>query len=210
MSLLIEHNDTSQIKAPTNEAFAKLDPDVLDSLLLPENKDQLTSILTYHAVSGAVQSTDLSNGQEVETLNGDTVQVTLSDEGVMINDATVTTPDVEASNGVIHVINEVLMPLTPEPTDAPSKAPSKPPSLSPTPAPTEAPNPSPPIAEGDGSGIEPTEGTGSSGVKTSDEKTIVEIASGDMDNFSTLVTALQAAGLVDTLSSGGPFTVFGK
>ena len=77
----------------------------------------------------------MSDGQVAETINGDTVQVTLSDDGVMINDATVTTPDVLASNGIIHVINEVLMPPTPEPTDAPSKAPSKSPSLSPTPAP---------------------------------------------------------------------------
>ena len=136
MSVLIGHTDTSQITAPTNEAFDKLDQDVLASLLLPENKDQLTSILTYHAVAdAAVKSTDLSNGEEVETLNGDTIQVTLSDDGVKINDATVTAPDILASNGVIHAINEVLMPPTPEPTDAPSKAPSKPPSLSPTPAP---------------------------------------------------------------------------
>jgi len=130
------NTDTSQITAPTDEAFSKLDQDVLASLLLPENKDQLTSILTYHVIAGAaIQSTDLSDGQEAETFNGDTIQVTLSDDGIMINDATVTTPDVLASNGIIHVINEVLMPPTPEPTNAPTDAPSKPPSLSPTPAP---------------------------------------------------------------------------
>lgn len=107
----------------------------------------------------------------------------------MINDATVIAADIEASNGIIHVIDTVLLP--PE-------------------EPTEAPNPSPPIAEGVGSGIETSEGTGPSGTKTSDEKTIVEIALDDIDNFSTLVAALQAADLDTTLSSGGPFTVFGK
>jgi len=165
-----------QITAPTNEAFDKLDQDVLASLLQPKNKDQLVAILTYHVIAGAaIQSTDLSNGQEVETLNGDTIQVTLSDDGVKINDASVTTPDIPASNGVIHMIDMVLMPPTPEPTNAPSMAPSKPPSSSPTPAP----------------------------------KNIVEIASAD-NTFSTLVAALGAADLVDTLSSEGPFTVFGK
>jgi len=176
--------------APTDEAFAKLPQGTVDSLLQPENKDQLVTILTYHAVSGAVRSTDLSNGP-VQTLNGETVQVD-TDNGVTINDATVTLPDIEASNGIIHVIDTVLLPPTPQPTDAP--------------------NPSPPtIAEGvGGSGIEPSEGTGSSVSKTSEEKTIVEIASADTDNFSTLVTALGTAGLADTLSGDGPLTVFGK
>ena len=173
---LIELNYT----APTDEAFGNLPEGTLDSLLLPENKDKLTSILLYHVVSGPVRSTDLSNGP-VTTLNGETVQV-YTDNGVMINDATVIAADIEASNGIIHIINTVLLPPD-EPTDAP--------------------NPSPPIAEGVGSGTEPSdEGTGSSGMKTSDEKTIVEIASGDMDNFSTLVTALQIAGLVDTSEFG--------
>ena len=173
--------------APTEEAFAKLPEGTVESLLLPENKDKLVAILTYHVVAGTFQSTDLSNGS-VQTLNGETVRVN-TNNGVIMNDATVTLPDVEASNGVIHVIDTVLLP--PE-------------------EPTDAPNPSPPTSEGVGSGTEPSEGTGLSGTETSDEKTIVEIALGDLDNFSTLVAALQAADLVDTLSSHGPFTVFGK
>ncbi|APE44763.1 Nex18 symbiotically induced protein [Sulfitobacter alexandrii] len=95
--------------APTDEAFAALEDGTVDSLLLPENKDMLTSVLTYHVVPGKVMSTDLENGMEAETVEGSTVTINL-DNGVMVNDATVTTPDIEASNGVIHVIDKVLMP----------------------------------------------------------------------------------------------------
>lgn len=95
--------------APTDEAFASLEEGTVDSLLLPENKDMLTSILTYHVVAGKVMSTDLENGMEAETVEGSAVTVN-TDDGVMVNDATVTTADIEASNGVIHVIDKVLMP----------------------------------------------------------------------------------------------------
>ncbi|MGC0223865.1 fasciclin domain-containing protein [Pseudooceanicola nitratireducens] len=95
--------------APTDDAFAALPEGTVDSLLLPENKDKLTQILTYHVVAGAVKSTDLSDGMKAATVEGSEITVDL-DNGVMINDATVVQADIEASNGVIHVIDSVLMP----------------------------------------------------------------------------------------------------
>ncbi len=97
--------------APTDEAFAALPEGTVESLLLPENKDQLISILTYHVVPGKIMSTDLSDDMTAETLQGGEIMVDL-DNGVMINDATVTTADVETSNGVIHVIDKVIMPAS--------------------------------------------------------------------------------------------------
>ncbi|MGI3170097.1 fasciclin domain-containing protein [Pseudooceanicola sp. C21-150M6] len=95
--------------APTDEAFAALPEGTVDSLLMPENKDQLTEILTYHVVPGKVMSTDLSDGMMAATVEGEDITVSLGDS-VMVNEATVVMPDVEASNGVIHVIDGVLMP----------------------------------------------------------------------------------------------------
>ncbi len=95
--------------APTDEAFAALPEGTVDDLLKPENKDQLTAILTYHVVPGKVMSGDLSDGMTATTVQGGDLTVDLG-EGVMINDANVTAPDIEASNGVIHVIDTVLMP----------------------------------------------------------------------------------------------------
>lgn len=97
--------------APTNEAFDALPEGTLESLLQPENKEQLTSILTYHVVQGEVKSTDLSDGMNAATVNGAQITVSIAGDGtVMINDATVVQPDVEASNGVVHVIDQVIMP----------------------------------------------------------------------------------------------------
>ena len=95
--------------APTDDAFAARPEGTVDTLLMPENKDQLTAILTYHVVPGKVMSTDLSDGMMAETVQGQEITVSLGD-GVMIDDATVVTPDIEASNGVIHVIDSVIMP----------------------------------------------------------------------------------------------------
>lgn len=95
--------------APTDEAFAALPEGTVDDLLKPENKDQLTAILTYHVLPAKVMSGDLSDGMTATTVQGGDITVDLGD-GVMINDANVTTPDIEASNGVIHVIDKVLMP----------------------------------------------------------------------------------------------------
>jgi uncharacterized surface protein with fasciclin (FAS1) repeats len=95
--------------APTNEAFAKLPEGTVDELLKPENKEKLAGILTYHVVAGKVMSKDLSDGQKAGTVNGQEITVTMED-GVKIDAATVVSADLEASNGVIHVIDSVIMP----------------------------------------------------------------------------------------------------
>ena len=95
--------------APTDEAFAALPEGTVENLLMPENKDQLVAILTYHVVPDKVMSTDLTDDMEAETVQGSTVTIDL-DNGVMVENATVTTADIEASNGVIHVIDTVIMP----------------------------------------------------------------------------------------------------
>ena len=94
--------------APTDEAFEALPAGVLDALLLPENKDALTSILTYHVVAGEVMAADVTAG-DVETVEGSTFTIT-TDGGVKVNDANVIATDVDASNGVIHVLDAVLVP----------------------------------------------------------------------------------------------------
>jgi uncharacterized surface protein with fasciclin (FAS1) repeats len=97
--------------APTDEAFAKVPQDALDSLTDPANAAELEQVLLYHVAEGDVASSDLSDGQEIETLQGGTLAVAIGDDGtVNIGAATVTQPDVEASNGVIHVIDTVLLP----------------------------------------------------------------------------------------------------
>ena len=96
--------------APNDEAFAALPAGLLEKLLLPENIAVLTSILTYHVVAGKVMSTDVTAG-DAPTVEGSTLALALMD-GVQVNDATVIAADVEASNGVIHVINKVLVPPT--------------------------------------------------------------------------------------------------
>lgn len=96
--------------APSDEAFAALPEGTVDNLLLPENRDQLVEILTYHVIPGRVMAADVA-GQtlSVETVQGSELDIDATD-GVRVDDATVVTADVEASNGVIHVIDAVLMP----------------------------------------------------------------------------------------------------
>ena len=96
--------------APTDAAFAALPAGLLEKLLLPENKDVLVSILTYHVVPGMVMSADIMAG-DVATVEGSNVKLDTA-YGVKVNDATVTTADVAASNGVIHVIDAVIVPPT--------------------------------------------------------------------------------------------------
>ena len=96
--------------APTDAAFAALPAGLLDKLLLPENKDVLVAILTYHVVAGMVMSADIMSG-DVPTVEGSTVALDTA-YGVKVNGATVTTADVAASNGVIHVIDAVIVPPT--------------------------------------------------------------------------------------------------
>jgi uncharacterized surface protein with fasciclin (FAS1) repeats len=96
--------------APTDEAFAKLPAGTVEDLLKPENKDKLVAILTYHVVPGAVMSSSLAGQKlDVKTVQGQTVHID-GTKGVKVNNATVTTADIEASNGVIHVIDTVLLP----------------------------------------------------------------------------------------------------
>ncbi len=96
--------------APTNEAFAQLPAGTLDMLLLPENKDKLTAILTYHVVPGKVMAADVVTLSEATSLEGDTITVSTVDGGVKVDSANVVATDIEASNGVIHVIDAVIVP----------------------------------------------------------------------------------------------------
>ena len=96
--------------APTDEAFAALPEGTLEDLLKPESKKKLAKILTYHVVTGDLMSTDLTSG-EVKTVQGSSVNLVIGeDESVKVNDANVVTADIEASNGVIHVIDQVILP----------------------------------------------------------------------------------------------------
>ena len=94
--------------APTNDAFAALPAGLVDKLLLLENKDVLTQILTYHVVPAAVMAADVKAG-DAPTVQGEPIKVTV-DGGVKVNDANVTATDIVASNGVIHVIDAVIVP----------------------------------------------------------------------------------------------------
>lgn len=136
--------------APTNAAFAKLPEGTVESLLKPENKEKLAAILTYHVVGAKVMAADVTPGY-VGTVNGEKLSLTASKDGVKADGAKVVATDIVGTNGVIHVIDSVILPGT--------------------------------------------------------NKNIVGIAAGNED-FSTLVAAVKAAGLVETLSGDGPFTVF--
>jgi transforming growth factor-beta-induced protein len=102
--------------APTDAAFAAIQSDV-DMLLLPENKSKLAQILTCHVVSGQLKAADLKDGQILTTLDGSKLIVTISNGTVMVGDATISTKDVEASNGIIHMINKVILPAKPKAKD---------------------------------------------------------------------------------------------
>ena len=98
------------VLAPTDEAFAKLPAGTLESLLKPENKDQLSAILKYHVISGKVPASDVVTKNTVETLQGSNLGINVEDETVSIGNATVLSTDIMAGNGVIHVIDSVLLP----------------------------------------------------------------------------------------------------
>ncbi len=145
--------------APTDEAFAALPAGTLDQLLA-DPKGQLTQILLYHVVPGAVMAADVTDGLEATTAQGSPVKFMVADGKVMINDANVVATDIAATNGVIHVIDKVILP----------------------PAAAEA-------------------------APAADAGVIPEVAAA-AGNFSTLLAAVEAAGLADELSGEGPFTVF--
>jgi len=145
----LKGNGPFTVFAPTDAAFAKLPKSAIAELLKPENKDALVEILTYHVVPGQVKAADVVKLKKAGTVAGSNVKVGASDKCVMLNDAKVLKTDIDCSNGVIHVIDSVLMP----------------------------------------------------------PKDIVEtaVAAGDV---KTLVAAVKAAGLVETLQGDGLFTVF--
>ena len=97
--------------APSDEAFSKLPRGTVENLLKPENMDQLVAVLTYHVVPGKILSTDIMRGSNsVATVQGSSVTIMKSYDAVKINQATVVMADVEATNGVIHIIDEVILP----------------------------------------------------------------------------------------------------
>ncbi len=106
--------------APTNEAFAKLPAGTVENLLKPENKDQLTKVLTYHVVPGRVPASEVVklNGHNVTTVEGSPARVSVNGGSVKVGDANVIKTDIEVTNGIIHVIDSVLLP----PADAPQAA----------------------------------------------------------------------------------------
>lgn len=135
--------------APTDDAFAQLPEGMVEDLLKPENKEKLTAILTYHVAKGATPASKVVKLTGVETINGQQADVTVNGSQVKIDDATVVKTDIECDNGVIHVIDQVIVPAL---------------------------EPIPVIAEKAG-------------------------------KFNTLLAAVKAAGLAETLSGEGPFTV---
>jgi uncharacterized surface protein with fasciclin (FAS1) repeats len=177
--------------APTDEAFAKLPAGTVESLLA-DPEGALTQILLYHVVPGKVMSGDLSDGLEAATAQGENVAFTIGDGTAMVNDANIVAADIETSNGVIHVIDTVILPpsiaAAPEATEeAMEEA---------TPEATEEPAAEAAAAEATPAPAE--EAPAADIVDTA-------VAAG---SFNTLVAAVQAAGLVDALKGEGPFTVF--
>ena len=177
--------------APTNEAFAKVPVELLDALLA-DPSGALTQILLYHVVPGKVMAGDLSEGLTATTAQGEAVTFSLAN-GAMVNDANIVATDIEASNGVIHVIDTVILPPS---VVAALSAPAEAAAAEATPAPAEE-----AAAEATPA---PAEEAAAAAAPAAD---IVDtaVAAGD---FGTLVAAVQAAGLVDALKAEGPFTVF--
>lgn len=96
--------------APTDEAFAKLPPGTVESLLKPENKEKLVAVLTYHVVPGKVLAKDVVKLTEAKTVQGSSAKITVKEGKVKVDAANVVKTDIEASNGVIHVIDAVILP----------------------------------------------------------------------------------------------------
>ncbi len=96
--------------APTDEAFAKLPSGTVENLVKPENKEKLVAILTYHVVAGKAMAKDVAGMSSAKTLNGKELALTVVGQKVMVGTATVAKADIECSNGVIHVIDSVLLP----------------------------------------------------------------------------------------------------
>jgi len=167
--------------APTNDAFAKVPQEVLDALLA--DPALLKQVLLYHVVAGKVMAADVKDGASAPTLQGEPVTFKVADGKVAVNDANVVSADIEAKNGVIHVIDSVIVPPTV------LEALTKMSAAAATPAAMEAAAAAPAAAP------------------VAAEKDIVDTAVG-AGSFNTLVALVKAAGLVDALKADGPFTVF--
>ena len=98
------------VLAPTDEAFAKLPAGTVEMLLKPENKDKLRRILSYHVVPGKVMASEVAKMKSAKAVSGDTFSIAVHEDGVMIDKSRVVKTDISASNGVIHVIDSVMMP----------------------------------------------------------------------------------------------------
>ena len=96
--------------APTDEAFAKLPEGTVEELLKPENKEKLVAVLTYHVVAGKVMAKDVAGIKSAETVQGQSLKVSIKDGTPMVDNAKIVATDIEASNGVIHVIDTVVLP----------------------------------------------------------------------------------------------------
>ncbi|MBK8046916.1 MAG: fasciclin domain-containing protein [Anaerolineales bacterium] len=166
--------------APTNDAFAKVPKEVVDALLA--DKALLTAVLTYHVVPGKVMSTDLSDGMQAKTAQGEELAVKIADGKVAVNDANVVAADIAASNGVIHVIDSVLVPQSVLDALAAS-AEATPEAMADASAAPEAAAAEMPATD------------------------IVDTAAA-AGSFNRLLAAAEAAGLVDALKGEGPLTVF--
>ena len=106
----LKGNGPFTVFAPTDEAFAKLPGGTVETLLKPENKDKLTAVLTYHVVPGRVTAGEVVNLSSAKTVNGRALRINTKDGKVMVDNARVTATDIMASNGVIHVIDSVVLP----------------------------------------------------------------------------------------------------
>lgn len=192
--------------APPNNAFLSLPDGTLDYLLLPENKQLLTNILLYHVVPDYYQRNDFISG-DLMTLYGDAVLIGVTATGVLVNDASIIIPNIEACNGIIQVIDKVLLIpglFTASPTSSSTTVPTfKPTTTKPISTITEFPTTFKPTSAPTSTptSLKPTS------VPTPNQ-TIFDIASGNPD-FSILVQALTAAKLVDGLNEPGTLTVFG-
>jgi uncharacterized surface protein with fasciclin (FAS1) repeats len=110
LSNILESDGPFTVFAPSDAAFEKLPAGQLEGWLKPENKDQLISVLKYHVSPGRATGQDVGKLTETKTVNGQAAQVKRAGEGIMIDNATITTRDLGSSNGVIHVIDQVLSP----------------------------------------------------------------------------------------------------
>lgn len=208
--------------APTNAAFAALPPETFQALLKPENRKILTEILKYHVVSGDLTSTNLQSGA-VKTIEGSPVEVSVAETGVTVSGATVTQADIQADNGVIHVIDRVIVPseiaaavtsklganaLTPRFFSELTSSSSSSMTMSSTATSgnmTMSQEATTQNIETESMGMS-SNSTMSAGA-TPATGSIVDIASSN-GSFQILTAALNAAGLDQALASGGPYTVF--